>query len=251
MEELETGSSPDLDLLNEDVPECPQQTGTEPEAEDAQPTPGEQNASAGAAAPAEAVNLAVTSEVTTSAAQAEERAAAKARRSERGAVAHYQGNLLAAYVGRKVGAQRVKMFANHHELIEVLFQIRTIQGSQSTFTINLDTEPPKIIVVARNRKQANQEETKYAVYGVLLADAVLHAKKSRSPGHAKSGHQQVALSQVDRRQLGELVILNADIHAETSEQRLAQLQQIDAMDVDHQDAVIQAAREFICGEVME
>jgi hypothetical protein len=51
-------------------------------------------------------------------------------------------------VGRILGGRRIKPFSNHYELDGIAFQIRTINGTQNTFTVNLDYGAWKIIVAA-------------------------------------------------------------------------------------------------------
>ena len=159
-------------------------------------------------------------------------------RSQRGARTHYLGNLVAAFVGRQLGARRVRQFANHHDLDGQAFQVRTISGSQNTFTINRDTEPDRIIAVRRTRNG-------YSLFGVQREDALAVAKKSSSRGHVKSGHQQVSLAQVKKVELGSIVIPDVLVQADTSDQRRRLLEQIDGLAADLGSPAANAARAFL------
>jgi len=173
---------------------------------------------------------------------------AVAQRSARGAIAHYAGELVGGYVGRILGARRIKAWSNHHSLTGIAFQIRSINGTQNTFTVNRDTEPEKIIVAAKKRDKNLQGSSRYALYGVLREDAFAHAKKSSSKGHVKSGHQQVSLSQINKVELGCIIIPDELVVAATSEQRLQLLDRINAMDADLGNPTVAAARAFLEAE---
>jgi hypothetical protein len=164
-------------------------------------------------------------------------------RSQRGARAHYLGNLVAAYVGRQFGARRVRQFANHHDLDGQAFQIRTISGSQNTFTVNRDTEPDRIIAVRRTRNG-------YSLFGIRREDALAVAKKSSSRGHVKSGHQQVSLPQVKKVELGSIAFPDALVHADTSDQRRRLLEQIDGLAPDLGSPAVIAARAFLTEQLV-
>lgn len=51
--------------------------------------------------------------------------------SMRGRIAHFMGALVAALIGKQIGADRPEKFANHHVLDGHSFQIWTISGSQN------------------------------------------------------------------------------------------------------------------------
>jgi hypothetical protein len=177
--------------------------------------------------------------------EAAARAALQAQRSARGTSAHYLGETVGAYVGRIVGARRVKSWSNHHSLDGMQFQIRTISGRQNTFTVNFTTEPEKIIVAAKRRDATLDGSSRYALFGVLRADAFAVAKKSMSRGHLKSGHHLVSLAQVHKVGLGSVVIPDDLVVADTSERRLQLLDGINLLEPDLDNPAVQAARAFL------
>jgi len=166
-------------------------------------------------------------------------------RSLIGARAHFRGQLLAAFIGRLIGALRVLLFANHHTLDGVPFQIRT--RSQRTFTINKDTEPAKIVVAIKVRDRALTGATRYALHGVRLEDAIAHGQKSTSRGHVKSGHLMVALGKVEKVDLGTIVVPDEFLLADDSDARRRLLQRIDLLPPDLDLDAVKAARGFVAG----
>ena len=147
---------------------------------------------------------------------------------ERGRDAHYKGQLTAAVLGKAVGAKRLGKFSNHHQLDGEHFQIRTISGSQSTFTVNVDTEPPNILVLQKNPGE-NRNDSRFLLFGVLRDDAIRVSLPSSSKGHADSGHRQVSLSKVPKTALGEAHIPGELVAAKNSRERLELLAKIDAL----------------------
>jgi hypothetical protein len=175
-------------------------------------------------------------------------AALKARRKVGGARGHYTGEGVGAYVGHSVGGRRIKPHSNHHELGGVHFQIRTINGSQGTFT-GAKTDPEKIIVAAKKRDGGCQGDSRYMLYGVRRADALMVAKKSRSRGHVNSGHQLISLSQVQKVELGSLIIPDDLVVADTSEQRTQRLDRIGKLEPDLDNPTVKATRAFLAEQV--
>ena len=173
------------------------------------------------------------------------RAALQAKRSALCARGHYMGETVGAYVGCIIGGRRVRAWSNHYDLNGAAFQIRTINGSQITFTVNRDTEDEKIIVAAKKRDKQLQGISRYNLYGVLRDDAFACAKKSRSRGHVNSGHQLVSLSQVQKVELGSLIIPDELVVADTSEQRSRLLDRIKMLAPDLDNPTMQAARTFL------
>jgi hypothetical protein len=149
-------------------------------------------------------------------------------RAEGGRDAHYKAQLTAAVLGKAVGAKRLGKFSNHHQLDGEHFQIRTISGSQNTFTVNVDTEPPSILVLQKNPGE-NRNDSRFLLFGVLRDDAVRVSLPSSSKGHATSGHRQVSLRQVLKVALGEVFIPSELVAAKTSQERLEFLAKIDAL----------------------
>jgi hypothetical protein len=177
-----------------------------------------------------------------------EAAVRAALRTQRGASAHFLGETVGAYVGRILGAHRIRAWSNHHALVGVPFQIRTINGKQSTFTVNFDTEPEKIIVAVKKRDKNRLGSARYILYGVSRADAFGIAKKSLSRGHVKSGHHLVSLTQVPKVELGSIVIPDNLVAADTSEQRNRLLDRINLLEPDLADPAVKAARAFLAAE---
>lgn len=151
----------------------------------------------------------------------------KARRTAVGRVAHFVGLLVAAVIGKSVGATRSKRLANHHVLDGTPFQIRTITGSQKTFTINPSTEPEPIIVSVRQRLPAAPDMAHYQLYGVLKTDVIPRSKKSASPGHLKSLHRQASITQVPKTLLGHAMVPRRLITCSSTEERFDRLTDID------------------------
>ena len=149
-------------------------------------------------------------------------------RSQGGRDAHYKAQLTAAVLGKAVGAKRLGKFSNHHQLDGEHFQIRTISGSQNTFTVNVDTEPPSILVLQKNPGE-NRNDSRFLLFGVLRDDAVRVSLPSSSKGHADSGHRQVSLSKVPKTALGEVFIPGELVAAKTSRERLNLLAKIDGL----------------------
>ena len=174
-----------------------------------------------------------------------EAAVRAALRTQRGASAHYLGETVGALVGRILGAHRIRAWSNHHELVGVPFQVRTINGKQSTFTVNFDTEPEKIIVAVKKRDKNLIGSARYILYGVSRADAFGIAKKSLSRGHVKSGHHLVSLTQVPKVEFGSIIIPDNLVAADTSEQRNRLLDRINLLEPDLADPAVKAARAFL------
>ena len=174
-----------------------------------------------------------------------EAAVRAALRTQRGASAHYLGETVGALVGRILGAHRIRAWSNHHSWESVPFQIRTINGKQSTFTVNFDTEPEKIIVAVKKHDKNLIGSARYILYGVSRADAFGIAKKSLSRGHVKSGHHLVSLTQVPKVELGSIVIPDDLVVADTSEQRNRLLDRINLLEPDLADPAVKAARAFL------
>lgn len=149
-------------------------------------------------------------------------------RSEGGRDAHFKAHLTAAVLGKAVGANRLGKFSNHHQLDGEHFQIRTISGSQNTFTVNVDTEPPSILVLQKNPGE-NRNDSRFLLFGVLRDDAVRVSLPSSSKGHADSGHRQVSLSKVPKTALGEVFIPGELVAAKNSRERQDLLAKIDAL----------------------
>lgn len=168
----------------------------------------------------------------------------------RGRIAHFMGALVAALIGKQIGADRPEKFANHHVLDGHPFQIRTISGSQNTFTVNPDTEPDRIIVAAKRAKESTEDVNCYALFGVLTADAIANGRRSGSRGHAKSAHIQVSLGAVDRVNIGVARIPCHLITATTADERRDLLGAIDALAVDQgvmDEKTVKKARAFVQG----
>jgi hypothetical protein len=174
-----------------------------------------------------------------------EAAVRAALRTQRGASAHYLGETVGAFVGRILGAHRIRAWSNHHSWESVPFQIRTINGKQNTFTVNFDTEPEKIIVAVKKRDKNLIGSARYILYGVLRTDAFGIAKKSLSRGHVKSGHHLVSLTQVQKVELGSIIIPDDLVVADTSEQRNRLLDRINLLEPDLADPAVKAARAFL------
>ena len=174
-----------------------------------------------------------------------EAAVRAALRTQRGASAHYLGETVGALVGRILGAHRIRAWSNHHALVGVPFQVRTINGKQSTFTVNFDTEPEKIIVAVKKRDKNLIGSARYILYGVSRADAFGIAKKSLSRGHVKSGHHLVSLTQVPKVEFGSIIIPDNLVAADTSEQRNRLLDRINLLEPDLADPAVKAARAFL------
>jgi hypothetical protein len=189
--------------------------------------------------------VAASSEFAPQTAAETEAAVRAALRTQRGASAHYLGETVGAYVGRILGAHRIRAWSNHHSLESVPFQVRTINGKQNTFTVNRDTEPEKIIVAVKKRDKNLVGSARYILYGVSRAGAFGIAKKSLSRGHVKSGHHLVSLAQVPKVELGSIVISDEIVIAETSEQRNRLLDRINLLEPDLADPVVKAARAFL------
>ena len=177
-----------------------------------------------------------------------EAAVRAALRKARGASAHYLGETVGAFVGRILGAHRIRAWSNHHSWESVSFQVRTINGKQNTFTVNCDTEPEKIIVAVKKRDKNLIGSARYILYGVSRADAFGIAKKSLSRGHVKSGHHLVSLTQVPKVELGSIVIPDDLVVADTSEQRNRLLDRINLLEPDLTDPAVKAARAFLAAE---
>lgn len=172
--------------------------------------------------------------------------------SARGRIAHFMGALVAALIGKQIGADRPEKFANYHVLDGHPFQIRTISGSQNTFTVNPATEPDRIIVAARRVKESTEDVNCYALFGVLTANAIAHGRRSGSRGHAKSGHIQVSLGAVDRVNIGEARIPCHLITAATKDERRDLLGAIDALVVGQavmNETTVEIARAFVCEDL--
>jgi hypothetical protein len=170
-------------------------------------------------------------------------------RSRRGRVAHFMGALVAAVLGKQIGADRPERFSNHHVLDGKPFQIRTISGTQNTFTVNPVTEPDRIIVAAKCTRESTEDVSCYRLFGVLTADAIAVGRKSGSRGHIKSAHLQVSLTGVNQTCLGEARIVPDLITAERSEERLQLLEAIDGLVIDQgvlDVATLEKIRAFIC-----
>ena len=192
---------------------------------------------------------ATCSEVQSSEPEAGDTAAAlRARRKADGARGHYTGEGVAAYVGHNIGARSIKPHSNHHDLGGVHFQIRTINGKQNTCTGASRTDPSKIIVAAKKRDGGLQGSSRYMLYGVLRADALMVAKKSRSRGHVNSGHYLFSLSQVQKVELGSLFIPDDLVVADTSEQRTQRLARISTLETNLDNPTVKAARAFLAAE---
>jgi hypothetical protein len=174
-----------------------------------------------------------------------EAAVRAALRTQRGARAHYLGETVGADVGRILGACRIRAWSNHHALEGVPFQIRTINGSQNTFTVNFTTEPEKIIVAVKKRDKNRLGSARYILYGVLRADAFAIAKKSLSRGHVKSGHHLVSLTQVAKIELGSIIIPDDLVVADTSERRNQLLDRINLLEPDLDNPAVKMARAFL------
>jgi hypothetical protein len=174
-----------------------------------------------------------------------EAAVRAALRTQRGASAHYLGETVGAFVGRILGAHRIRAWSNHHGLEGVSFQIRTINGKQNTFTVNFDTEPEKIIVAVKKHDKNRFGSARYILYGVSRADAFGIAKKSLSRGHVKSGHHLVSLTQVPKVELGSIIIPDDLVVADTSEQRNRLLDRINLLEPDLADLAVKAAQAFL------
>lgn len=166
-------------------------------------------------------------------------------RHQQGARAHFAGSLVAAYIGRGIRATRTKPFANHHELAGTQFQIRTISGSQNTFTVNRDTEPEKIIVAVRKPDKTLVGASRYMLCGVRRDAAFGRARKSMSRGHAKSGHHLVSISQVTKVEFGTVLILDEFVMADTAEDRVRLLARITTLAPDLDSPPFAAARAFL------
>jgi hypothetical protein len=151
----------------------------------------------------------------------------RARRTVVGRIAHFVGLLVAALIGKALGATRPKRLANHHILEGMPFQIHTITGSQKTFTINPPTEPDPIIVAVRQRVASSSNMAQYQLFGVRKADVLPHSKRSASPGHAKSQHRQASITQVPKTPLGYALVPERVLNCETTELRFHRLAEID------------------------
>ena len=151
----------------------------------------------------------------------------KARRTVVGRTAHFVGLLVAALIGKAVGATRPKRLANHHIVDGTPFQIHTITGSQKTFTINPPTEPDPIIVAVRQRSPVSPNMAQYQLFGVRKADVLPHSKRSASPGHAKSQHRQASITQVSKTPLGYALVPERVLNCDTTELRFHRLAEID------------------------
>lgn len=149
--------------------------------------------------------------------------------SIRGRIAHFRGALVGALLGKLIQADRPERFANHHSLEGIAFQIRTISGTQDTFTVNPPTEPERIVVAAKRPKESAADRLCYALFGVLKGDAVAHAKRSGSRGHARSAHLQVSLGRVRRTELGKVHIPLTTITATSADERVRLLDAIDSL----------------------
>jgi hypothetical protein len=178
------------------------------------------------------------------------RAVLLAQRSARGASAHYGAECVGAYIGRRFGARRTKPYSNQHDLVGVPFQIRTINGSQGTWTLS-KKDPDSIFVAAKKRDAKLQGASRYMLYGVLRDDACAVAKKSRSRGHVKSGHQLVPLAQVRKVELGSIIIPDDLVLADTSEQRLRLLERISMLEPDLNNPTVLAAGAFLAAALIE
>jgi hypothetical protein len=168
--------------------------------------------------------------------------------STRGRIAHFMGALVGAIIGKQIGALRPERFANRHLLDGIVFQIRTISGSQKTFTVNPATTPQWMIVAAKRIKESTENMNCYTLFGVQTVEALSLGRKSSSRGHIKSEHLQVSLSAVERVTLGEARIPRDLITAGTKEDRHDLLDAIDALVVGHgvmDETTIESVRAFI------
>ena len=165
---------------------------------------------------------------TTPASDLEQEKTAAQIRSQGGRDAHYKGQLTAAVLGKAVGAKRLGKFSNHHQLDGEHFQIRTISGSQNTFTVNVDTEPPQILVLQKDPGE-DRNDSRFLLFGILRDDAIRVSLPSSSKGHVDSGHRQVSLSKVPKTALGEVFIPGELVAAKKSRERQDLLAKIDVL----------------------